>query len=342
MGNRNSRSPSPAPPRSIYNPDTMYPVTRSLGTALSTVGHVSCIAILFFSNMFVGAVEYCARSLVWVISGLSGAAIEQDSRAVHTERVTTFQNFSNGKGPLVYKPGTGAQNGKGPDQVLDEKATMKKTVEYITREQNGADFGDLLGNTEKLTELAHKMIMNEFGGADPSLLSEDFQFLFPVVGPLTKEQFVEAFTKFEVREAFPTSRANFYNFNVDALEPNRIWMMSRGIYEHLGTLKFGPQEFKATGKKACLPPQMFSMSFDPAGKCYKLTGGYNVDRSAGDTKGLGGMFGIIVALGLTKLPFPEGRPWQRSLMWEAFALRVPQITMDWKKLCKSDDSKKLL
>merc|ERR1711865_306320 len=66
-------------------PDTMCPVTRTLGTALSTVGHGSCIAILFFSNMLVGAVEYCARSLVWVISGLSGAAIEQDSRAVHTE-----------------------------------------------------------------------------------------------------------------------------------------------------------------------------------------------------------------------------------------------------------------
>jgi hypothetical protein len=152
-----------------------------------------------------------------------------------------------------------------------------------------------------------------------------------VVGPLTKKQFVEAFSKFKVREAFPLSSANFYNFQIDPLEPNRIWFFSRGAYEHLGTLNFGPSKFPATNKRICLPPQCFSMSFNAEGKCYKLTGGYNVDRSVGvETEGLGGMFGIIHALGLMKLPFPEGRPWKRSLMWEAFTLRIPQIIDDWK------------
>jgi len=324
--------------------EIMRKVVNILGTVLSTVGHVSCISILFSTNLFVGTVEWFSRSLVWMISRLTGAHIEQDSRVMHSERVRSFQDCPNGAdGVVVYREGTGAENGKGPNQVMDEKATMDKAVEYFKQQRNASsdDYGDLLGNTKKLTQLAHKMIVNEFGGTDPSLLSTDFQFLFPVVGPLTKEQFVEAFTKFEVRKAFPTSSANFYNFNVDPLEPNRIWMMARGLYEHLGSLQLGPQEFKATGKKVCLPPQVFSMSFDPAGKCYKLTGGYNVDRSVGDTKGLGGMFGIIVALELTKLPFPEGRPWQRSLMWEAFSLRIPQIIEDWKKLSKSDKMNKL-
>ena len=63
------------------------------------------------------------------------------------------------------------------------------------------------------------------------------------------------------------------------------------------------------------------------GKLYKLTGGYSVDRSAGNTDGLGGVFGIIHALG-GKLPFPEGRPWVPSLQWEALAKRLPQIGLD--------------
>lgn len=57
------------------------------------------------------------------------------------------------------------------------------------------------------------------------------------------------------------------------------------------------------------------------GLCYKLTGGYVVDRTAGDKDcgGLGGMFGVVTALGLS-LPFREGKPWQRSPAWEAFAV----------------------
>ena len=59
-------------------------------------------------------------------------------------------------------------------------------------------------------------------------------------------------------------------------------------------------------------------------------GGDYVDRSVGDTKGFGGMFGIIITLG-GSLPFAECRPWKHSLLWEALALRAPQIAMDWKK-----------
>ena len=161
------------------------------------------------------------------------------------------------------------------------------------------------------------------------LLAEDFQFLFPVVGPLQKAEFIEAFTSFKVREAFPDSRSNFYNFSVDPLEPNRVWCMSRGHFTHTGILQFGPSSFPPTNREIFLPPQCFSMSFDVNGQCYKLTGGYCVDRAVGDTQGLGGMFGIITALG-GSLPFPEGKPWSRSLLWEAFSLRLPQIVKDWR------------
>ena len=305
-------------------------------TVVSTAGHVSCVCVLFGSNLLINVIDSTARSLVKVISTVTAARIEQDSRTPHAERVRTFQD--NRDDLIVCRPDTGTCDGgkSGPNQVMDEEETLKKTVAYAKERYPDFDNNssmDMLGNKQKLKELATNLICNELGGDDPSLLSDDFQFLFPVVGPLTKTQFVEAFSKFKVREAFPTSSANFYNFQVDPLEPNRIWMMSRGAYEHLGTLAFGPSKFPATNKRICLPPQCFSMSFDAQGKCYKLTGGYNVDRSVGvETEGLGGMFGIVHALGLMKLPFAEGQPWKRSLMWEAFSLRIPQVIEDWRRV----------
>jgi len=306
---------------------------------LSTVGHVSCISILVTTNILISCIEMTSRSIVRVISVITLAQIEQDSRTPHAERVRTFQNDTEEE-LVVYQPNTGFgvnnERTTGPNQILDEEATLKKTVAYAKKTR--PDF-DLLGNEEKLTSLAYDVIRSEFGGTKPELLAEDFQFLFPVVGPLTKEQFLDAFGKFKVRDAFPTSSANYWNFRVDPLEPNRIWFVSRGKYEHLGTLQFGPQGMPPTGKKISLPPQVFSMSFDEGGKCYKLTGGYSVDRAVGDTMGLGGMFGIVTALG-GKLPFTEGKPWKRSLLWEALALRVPQMIMDWTKKGKKEDVSK--
>jgi len=298
-------------------------------TVLSSVGHILCVGVLLTTSLLIFVLDFTARMIVKVISTVTLARIEQDSRVPHSERIRTFQESP---GLVVYRPNTGADGGTGPDQVIDEEKTIVATMAYARK--NNPDYfvhGDsnsICGNEKKLTELAHALISNEFGGTNADLLSDDFQFIFPVVGPLTKDNFVEAFSSFKVREAFPTSRANFYNFNVDPLEPNRIWCMSRGMYEHLGTLNFGPNKFPPTGKQINLPPQVFSMSFDESGRCYKLTGGYCVDRTCGDTQGLGGMFGIITALG-GSLPFPEGKPWKHSLMWDALSLRVPQVIMDW-------------
>jgi len=306
------------------------------------VGHTTCIVILVTTNLLISGLDFIARYMVKIISTVTMARIEQDHRVPHAERIRTFQESPE---LVAYRPNTGAEGGKGPDQVMDEKKTMTATVDYCKKRyphyfsgtandhnnnSNSNSNTIVCGNEEKLTKLAHDLISNEFGGTNADLLSEDFQFVFPVVGPLTKTDFVEAFRNFKVRDAFPTSRANFYNFCVDPLEPNRIWCMTRGTYEHLGLLQFGPTQYPPTGKRVHLPPQVFSMSFDESGRCYKLTGGYNVDRTCGDTQGLGGMFGIITALG-GSLPFAEGKPWKRSLLWEALSLRLPQIIMDWRK-----------
>ena len=140
------------------------------------------------------------------------------------------------------------------------------------------------------------IVRHQFGAENPDLLSEDFQFIFPVVGPLPKSEFIEAFSSFKVEEAF-TGSYNYFGFNVDPMEPNRVWFFSRGLLSHTGILMFGAMKMKPTGKKVITPPQVLSMSFNEDGQCYKLTGGYSVDRTVGNTGGLGAVFGLIHSIG---------------------------------------------
>ena len=153
------------------------------------------------------------------------------------------------------------------------------------------------------------------GADDPSRLAEDFKFNAPVVGPLGKEEFIEAFGSFKLHEAFPDSRANFHSFRVDPFEPNRVWFDTRFKGTHTGPLAGG--RIKATGKKVESPPQALSMTFNERGECTELTVGYVMDKNIGNTGGLGAVFGILYAIGYG-LPFPEGQPYRKS--WRYWAL----------------------
>ena len=45
------------------------------------------------------------------------------------------------------------------------------------------------------------------------------------------------------------------------------------------------------------PPQACSVVFDESGLCLKITIGVVMDRQLGNTGGLGGLFGILYAIG---------------------------------------------
>jgi len=206
-----------------------------------------------------------------------------------------------------------------PNDIIDICASLKKATFPFTPEQ--------------LIEKMKAMVQEEnaFGASNPELLSEDFQFVFPVVGPLTKEEFCTAFTSFKVKEAFPNGRNNFFGFTIDPMEPNRVWCFTRPIVKHEGTLKFGSIEYPPTQKTVVHTPQAFSASFDEEGRVFKLTGGYPIDRTIGNAGGLGGVFGIIYAIG-GSLPFgAEGKPWKPSLEWEAWVKRFPLIAKEFMK-----------
>ena len=54
---------------------------------------------------------------------------------------------------------------------------------------------------------------------------------------------------------------------------------------------------KATNKKVESPPQSCSMCFNDNGECTQLTVGYVMDKQLGNTGGLGGVYGILYAIG---------------------------------------------
>ncbi|CAE7344502.1 GONST5 [Symbiodinium sp. CCMP2456] len=172
---------------------------------------------------------------------------------------------------------------------------------------------------EKLIAMAKEIMGSEFGtkqGAKADCLAEDFQFVAPIIGPLGKEEFMKAFGSFKLKEAVPDLADNSW-FQVDPLEPNRVWFFARATGTHTGTLNFA-RPIPPTNKRIEAPPQAQSMLFNEQGQCYTLTVGYCMDKRIGNTEGLGGVFGILKAVG-HGLPFPEGqRLYTPSLRYEAF------------------------
>jgi hypothetical protein len=66
--------------------------------------------------------------------------------------------------------------------------------------------------------------------------------------------------------------------------------MTTLLNSYIGTLK-------ATNKKVESPPQSCSMCFNDNGECTQLTVGYVMDKQLGNTGGLGGVYGILYAIG---------------------------------------------
>ena len=77
-----------------------------------------------------------------------------------------------------------------------------------------------------------------FGSKNPDLLAQDFQFVFPIVGPLEKTEFCTIYGGFKMNEAFPNRASNYFGFTVDPLEPNRVWFFARHSSKFFPNLNF--------------------------------------------------------------------------------------------------------
>lgn len=140
------------------------------------------------------------------------------------------------------------------------------------------------------------------GGA---CLADDFEFVAAVVGPIPKDEYLDALGNFKLDESFDID-PNFFGFVVDPMQTNRVWFMGRSISKHVDTFV----GVEATGKELVLPPQQFHLDFNEEG-LVKEIGFYTVDRRQGNTGGLGGAFGYFYGVG-KPLPIPEAQPYKPS------------------------------
>merc|ERR1719491_2767940 len=134
---------------------------------------------------------------------------------------------------------------------------------------------------DEMILIAKKFLASSGGlGGDPEMLSSDFKFEGPVVGPLGKDEFVSAIGSVDFNTAFPDYHSEFYGFHIDPLEGDRVWYTARGFGENTGPLVPFVPESSGTGKKVVNPPQVCSITIDHStGLITKYTIGYVVDRN---------------------------------------------------------------
>merc|ERR1719161_167201 len=135
-------------------------------------------------------------------------------------------------------------------------------------------------------------------------------------GGLPRDEYLTAVAGFDIKAAFPDINPGFWGFRADPLDAGRVWFTSQasGTDSGAGFLGNAP-----TGKAFSTPPQACSLKFNAEGLAVKYTIGHVMERSMGNTGGLGGIFGPAYAIG-KPLPFPEARPWKPSKRYKALML----------------------
>uniref|UniRef100_A0A6V2NDS0 SnoaL-like domain-containing protein n=1 Tax=Emiliania huxleyi TaxID=2903 RepID=A0A6V2NDS0_EMIHU len=173
---------------------------------------------------------------------------------------------------------------------------------------------------ERLLELCAALLETDYGAERPELLADSFTFTGPVVGPLRKAEFLSSYGESNLREAFPDLEYSYRDVRVCPFDVNRVWYTYSRSGTHSATLRLLGSSYPPTGKRWEAPPECGSAQFDTEGRCVALTGGYVMDRRMGNTEGLGGLFGMCVALGIPT-PYP------------AWLVRTPQ--QNWQRLLAS-------
>lgn len=160
-----------------------------------------------------------------------------------------------------------------------------------------------------------------------SILAEDFVFRSPVIGPLTKWDYIEALDYFRVYESFPDINPNCYGFTVDVVEPLKVrfFVKATGTYQNplggfLGSTaaKLNPPD----GRQYMGSTEAWSIAFNDLDRMQvkSISAGYVVDRFEEDgilctTHGKGLVYGILNTIGVDYLPSSPGSKSLELTQW---------------------------
>jgi len=207
--------------------------------------------------------------------------------------------------------GTGTKTAEKDEAILSLPMFINESEQLSKRPESALSPNEMI-------LIAKRFLASKGGlGGDPEMLSGTFTFEGPVVGPLSKKEFVDAIGSVDFNAAFPDFTSEFYGFHVDPFDGDRVWYTARGRGKNTGPLVPFVPEKSGTGKMVVNPPQVCSITIESTGLISKYTIGYVVDRTVGNTGGLGGLYGILYALG-RPLPFPEANPWKKSIQYDLF------------------------
>lgn len=157
------------------------------------------------------------------------------------------------------------------------------------------------GSSSTLATRAREWVLND-GFHQPAkveLMSDEFVWFGPLVGPLNKQDFLGTVGSFAVWEGFPDIAMEVSEFTQDPVEPNRYWGILRLSGTHTEPLNSGTPapQYPATGNSLDVGPQAVSVTFDDNGLVSRYTGGYIVDRRQGATGEFGGVFAFFKVAG---------------------------------------------
>jgi hypothetical protein len=152
-----------------------------------------------------------------------------------------------------------------------------------------------------MIQLAKGILSSQMAYNDPTLLSDNFVYCTPIIGPIRKQEYIQKYAQQE----FPVSlvQPNFLNFRVDPYDPVRVWV----------DVVLVSSSNSNRGNQFISPPQAMSFTFDENGYCTRVTSQAIIDPSVGTSAGgLGGVEGYQSHVGQASLGIYT-RPISRSV-----------------------------
>jgi hypothetical protein len=128
-----------------------------------------------------------------------------------------------------------------------------------------------------------------YSAVDADALDEAFVFRAPSIGPLNKPDYINTMTNLQTYVGYPDISPNAFGFTVDPDEPLKciFWTRASGTFSSpwnpFGAKLDGIATIQPNNKRAQLPTECYSITFEPSGKVKFLTAGYVVNRFEGNS-----------------------------------------------------------
>jgi hypothetical protein len=146
-----------------------------------------------------------------------------------------------------------------------------------------------------------------------SMISEDFVFVSPEIGPVSKDDYISLMNYYQYNgldlgSAIPDLTVSYEGWHQDPHDPWRIWVVARYSGTHTGTarlpgsgLMLSPSKELSEQKRFTTGPELQSFKWTPSKKLVFQTVGYIGDEVTGSGQGYGSIQGLLVSMGLPPL-----------------------------------------